>query len=118
MDAGDTGIYLRGSRKAQLNIWSQDLGSGEINGYRTDKNIPEEIRKACIPLKKADKKFGEWNRFVATVRGDRVTCVLNGELVIDNVRLPGMPAKGPIGLQHHGDPGEFRNLFIKELPAE
>jgi hypothetical protein len=114
MDAGDTGIYLRGSRKAQLNIWSQDLGSGEINGYRTDKAMPADVRKSCIPLKKADNPFGQWNRFVATVRGDRVTCVLNGETVIENARLPGMPAKGPIGLQHHGDPGEFRNLFVQE----
>ncbi len=118
MDAGDSGIYLRGSRKAQLNIWSQDLGSGEINGYRTDKKMPEDVRKACIPLKKADKKFGEWNRFEATVKGDRVTVILNGEKVIDNVRLPDMPAKGPIGLQHHGDPVEFRNFFIKELSAQ
>jgi hypothetical protein len=115
LDAGDTGIYLRGSRKAQLNIWSQDLGSGEINGYRTDKSLPEDVRKACIPLKKADKKFGEWNRFVVTMRGDRVTAVLNGETVLDGMRLPGVPAKGPIGLQHHGDPAEFRNLFIREL---
>jgi hypothetical protein len=115
LDAGDTGIYLRGSTKAQLNIWSQDLGSGEINGYRTDKKQPADVRLACIPLKKADKKFGEWNRFFATVRGERVTVMLNGEKVIDNARLPGMPAKGPIGLQHHGDPGEFRNLYIKDL---
>jgi hypothetical protein len=115
LDAGDTGIYLRGDRKAQLNIWSQDLGSGEINGYRTDKTQPADVRKACIPVKKADKKFGEWNRFVATVRGDRVTVVLNGETVIPEAHLSKMPAKGPIGLQHHGDPGEFRNLFVKEL---
>jgi hypothetical protein len=115
LDAGDTGIYLRGSRKAQLNIWSQDLGSGEINGYRTDKSQPADVRKACIPLKKADKKFGEWNRFVVTMRGERLTVVLNGETVIDNAQLPGVPTKGPIGLQHHGDPAEFRNLFIREL---
>jgi 3-keto-disaccharide hydrolase len=114
-DAGDTGIYLRGSRKAQLNIWSQDLGSGEINGYRTDTKQPADVRKACIPVKKADKPFGQWNRFEATVRGDRVTVVLNGETVIPEARLPGLPATGPIGLQHHGDPSEFRNLFIKPL---
>ena len=115
LDAGDSGIYLRGNRKAQLNIWSQDLGSGEINGYRTDQKMPADVRKACIPLKKADKPFGEWNHFEITTRGERVTVVLNGDLVIDKARLPGVPATGPIGLQHHGDPVEFRNLWIKEL---
>lgn len=118
LDAGDSGIYLRGSRKAQLNIWSQDLGSGEINGYRTDQKMPADVRKACIPLKKADKPFGEWNHFEITMRGDRVTVVLNGERVIDKARLPGVPATGPIGLQHHGDPVEFRSLSIKELSSE
>jgi hypothetical protein len=118
LDAGDSGINLRGSRKAQLNIWSQDLGSGEINGYRTDQKMPADVRKACIPLKKADKPFGEWNRFEITMRDDRVTVVLNGELVIDKARLPGVPATGPIGLQHHGDPVEFSNLSIKELAPE
>jgi hypothetical protein len=45
-----------------------------------------------------------------------VTVVLNGQTVIDNARQPGVPARGPIGLQHHGDPVEFRSLFIKDLP--
>jgi hypothetical protein len=31
------------------------------------------------------------------------------------VQLPGIPAKGPIGLQDHGDAVEFTNVFIKEL---
>jgi hypothetical protein len=115
LDAGDSGIYLRGNSKSQINIWSQAMGSGEINGYRTDKKLPDDIRKACIPLKAADHKFGEWNRFEITMRGERVTVVLNGETVIDNARLPGVPMRGPIGLQHHGDPVEFRNLFIKPL---
>lgn len=115
LDAGDSGIYLRGSSKAQINIWSQVLGSGEINGYRTDRTMPPEVRRACIPIRNADLPLGQWNRFVITMRGDRVTVVLNGVPVITEARLPGVPAKGPIGLQHHGDPVQFRNLFIKEL---
>jgi Domain of Unknown Function (DUF1080) len=118
LDAGDSGFYLRGSIKSQINIWSQAMGSGEINGYRTDKSLPDEIRKACMPTQNADKKFGQWNRFEITVRGERVTVVLNGVTVIDKARLPGMPAKGPIGLQNHGDAVEFRNLFLKEVGPE
>ena len=41
--------------------------------------------------------------------------MLNGELVIDRAELPKVPSRGPLGLQNHGDPVEFRNLFIKEL---
>ena len=62
----------------------------------------------------------------AVIEGDRVTVVLNGKTVIDNAQIPGIPEKGPIGLQHHGrwQNGEFvgppslvqfRNIFVKEL---
>jgi hypothetical protein len=33
-NAGDSGIYLRGDSKSQVNIWSRPVGSGEIWGYR------------------------------------------------------------------------------------
>jgi hypothetical protein len=115
IDAGDSGLYFRGSPKCQANIWSQVLGSGEINGYRVDRKLPDAIRKACIPSKRADRPFGEWNWFKVTIRGDRMTVVLNGEKVIDAAKLPELPRTGPIGLQHHGDPVQFRNLFVKEL---
>jgi len=116
LDAGDSGIYLRGTPKCQANIWSQELGSGEINGYRTDRQMPPEVRRGCIPLRRADRPFGQWNAFLITVEQDRMTVVLNGQKVIDAVQLPGLPESGPIGLQHHGDPVQFRRLCIKELP--
>ena len=115
LDAGDSGILMRGVLKCQANIWSQELGSGEINGYRTDRSLPQEIRRACIPIRKADRPLGEWNAFEITLQGDAMTVILNGEKVIDAARLPDVPTKGPIGLQHHGDPVQFRNLFIKPL---
>ena len=114
---GDSGIYLRGTPKCQANIWVNPLGSGEIYGYRVDKNMPEEVRKAATPRKVADKPVGEWNRFVITMKGDRITVELNGEVVIENAQLPNCPKEGPIALQHHGNPVEFKNIFIKELPA-
>jgi len=113
--AGDSGIYVRGSSKCQANIWCDPMGSGEVYGYRTDGSQPEEVRKACTPKKKADKPVGEWNSFIITMKGDRLTVVLNGEEVISNAQLPGAAAKGPIALQHHGNPMEFRNISIKEL---
>lgn len=115
-NAGDSGIYLRGNSKSQVNIWCWPAGSGEVYGYRTDRAQSPEVRAAVTPKKKADRPIGEWNRFVITMRGDRLTVNLNGETVIENARLPGVPPRGPIALQHHGDPIEFANIFVRDLP--
>jgi hypothetical protein len=91
------------------------MGSGDINDYHKDESLPAAMRRACMPKKKADAKSGEWNRFAITMRGDRIAVVLNGETVIEGAELPGVPQRGPIGLQDHNDPIEFRNLFLKPL---
>jgi hypothetical protein len=114
LDAGDSGLLFRGTAKCQANIWSQELGSGEVNGYRTDHKMPQEVRRACIPIKNADRPPGAWNAFLITLKADRMTTVLNGEQVID-VELPNLPKSGPIGLQHHGDPVQFRQIWVKTL---
>lgn len=114
---GDSGIYLRGSIYSQVNIWAHPMGSGDITGYRNNKKLSDAVRASAIPTARADKKPGEWNRFHITMRGEQVTVVLNGVTVIDRIHLPGVPARGPIALQHHGDPIEFANLYIRELPA-
>jgi len=115
MDAGDSGIYLRGSSKSQVNIWCWPSGSGEVWGYRLDTNLPQAVRAAVTPRMKADKPIGQWNRFIITMKGDRLTVNLNGQTVIEDALLPGVPKRGPIALQHHGDPIQFANIFIKEM---
>ena len=114
-DAGDSGIYFRGSSKNQANIWCWPCGSGEVYGYRTDPKMPAEVRAGVTPKVKADNAPGEWNRFHITVKGDRLTIELNGKQVITNAQLPGMAAEGPIALQNHGDPVQFANLYIREI---
>jgi len=114
-DAGDSGIYLRGSSKSQVNIWCWPVGSGEVYGYRTDKSQPADVRAGVTPKTRADRPIGQWNRFEITMKGDRLTVVLNGETVIENAHLPGVAPRGPIALQHHGDPIQFANIYIKEL---
>ena len=118
LDAGDSGIYFRGHFPCQANIWSQELGSGEINGYRTNKKLPVKLRQSCLPFKYADRPLGEWNAFRIRLQDDRMTVRLNGQLVLLSEKLPDLPAKGPIGLQHHGDPLEFRNIWVRELPTK
>ena len=117
-DAGDSGLHLRGTRKAEINMWSWPIGSGEVWGYRDDLKLPAEVRAGVTPKLKADKPLGQWNRFHITMKGDRLTVVLNDKTVIENAQLPDIPARGPIALQHHGDPIQFANIYIKELSPE
>ena len=112
---GDSGLYLRGAPQVQIwdayNQWG--IGSGGL--YNNKKN-PDKA------LKIADRPVGDWNRFHVIMRGEKVTVWLNGELVVDNVTLenywdrtkPIFP-KEQIELQCHGDPIEWRNVFIKRL---
>jgi hypothetical protein len=115
MDAGDSGVFLRGYRKAQANLFCYPCGSGEVWEYRTDPRMPADVRKACMPRKRADKPPGEWNRMEITLKGDRMTVVVNGEEVITQARLPGIPARGPIGLQHEHGTVQFKDLAVKVL---
>jgi hypothetical protein len=114
-EPADSGIYLRGSSKAQVNIWVRPIGSGDIRGYRVDKTLPMDVRTACTPKVVADAKPGQWNRFFITMKGDRCTVVLNGQTIIDNAQLPGVAAEGPVALQYHHDAIQFSNVYIQEL---
>jgi hypothetical protein len=122
----DSGILLRGAGKSQVNIWCWPTGSGEVYGYRMDRNMPPEVRAGVTPKKNMDKNIGEWNTFEITMRGDRLTVKLNGEAVIEQAQLPGIAPRGRIGLQHHGAKRDgkwvsppalvqFRNIYIREL---
>jgi hypothetical protein len=114
-ERGDSGLYLRGAPQVQIwdahNQWH--IGSGGL--YNNKKN-PSKA------LKIADKPIGEWNSFYVKMVGEKVTVYLNGVLVVDNVTLenywdrnrPIFPV-GQIELQCHGDPIEWRNIYIKEL---
>ncbi len=122
----DSGVFLRGSSKSQVNIWCWPTGSGEVYGYRMDEKMSTAVRTGVTPKANADKDVGQWNAFEITMKGDRLTVVLNGVTVLENAQLPGIPARGPLGLQHHGQKKDgvwtgppslvqFRNISIKEL---
>ena len=52
----DSGVYLRGSSKSQINIWCWPIGSGEVYGYRMDEKMPPEVRAGVTPRANADKR--------------------------------------------------------------
>jgi|GEM_PF-364552 len=116
--AGDSGIYVRGAPIGQVNIWSQPMGSGDLNPVHKNVSFSEAIRRAAMPAKHADNPFGTWNRFVIAAVGDRVWVRLNGEDVIRNAQIPGLPETGPVLLQNHKDPISFRNLYVLPLPDD
>jgi len=100
------------------------VGSGEVWGYRTDPALSPEVHAGVTPKVRADRPIGQWNTFHIIMKGDRLTVSLNGQRVLDKAQLPGIPARGPISLQHHGDRKDgdwgasflqFRRVFIKEL---
>ena len=123
----DSGIYLRGN--PQIQIWDTrkeagyhkhgaDKGSGGLwNNKRTG--------DGRHPLVHADKPIGEWNHIKIRQIGAVTTVWLNGQLVVDKAvmenfweRRKPLPAKGPIYLQTHGAPIEWRDITILELKNE
>jgi hypothetical protein len=108
---GDSGIYLRG--KPQVQIWDRPEGSGGLYNNKVGPSQPSKV---------ADRPAGQWNTFRILMRGEKVTVYLNGEKVVDDVTLENypdyqgpIPPRGPIELQHHETPLQFRNIFLKEL---
>lgn len=114
----DAGIYLRGTPQVQIwdtsrvNVGAQ-VGSGGLYNNATNPSKPTKV---------ADRKMGEWNSFYIKMVGDRVTVVLNGEKVVDEVilenywdrKLPIFPTE-QLELQAHGSKAYYRNIYVKEL---
>ena len=113
---GDSGFYVRGMPQIQIwdpNMW-QGLGSGGLWNNR---------RGSFSARRCADRPVGNWNTTRIRIVGELVTVWVNDVLVVDAVRLEnyrhpsyGIPLVDTFELQCHGDPVEFRNIFIKELP--
>lgn len=113
----NSGFYLRGRHEIQI-LDDYAKGKPTINGNGA-------IYNQTAPSKFASKPAGEWNTVEATIVGNKISVVLNGEKIHDNVvcdRATGseidnkVNEPGPIFLQ--GDHGSvaFRNLRIKILP--
>jgi type 1 glutamine amidotransferase len=104
----DSGVFVRDN--FQLNIWCWDFGSGEMWEHRgSAKTGP------YVPASREDRPVGEWNTFLVTVMDDRVTVRLNGKEVITGAELKVKGKSSPIGLQQHGDPLEFKSIYIRDI---
>jgi len=113
----DSGVFVRDNK--QLNIWTWDMGSGEMWEHRGRfKPTTKGQRNPYIPKTREDRPVGEWNTFLITVSDGHVTVLLNGKEVITRAKLIGASPRSTIGLQRHGDPLEFKSIYIKPIPPQ
>jgi len=111
----NSGIYLRGRYELQvLDDYGEktfERGHMSVYGWHT-------------PLVNASKPAGEWQTMEATVVGNRVTVVLNGQKVQDNVTLEAITGgaldvnesePGPIMLQGDHEKVWYRKVTVTPI---
>lgn len=123
----DSGIYLRATPQVQIWDFTKEGGKWGTGADKGSGGLFNNSRSAPgrDPLVLADKPFGQWNRFQIRQLGARTRVVLNDKLVVDDAilenywdrKLP-LIAKGPVQLQTHGGEIQWRNIFVREVPAE
>lgn len=118
-DGSNSGFYLRGRHEIQI--------LGDFAKGKAAKGGNGAIYNHTAPSEFASKPAGEWQTVEATMIGNKITVILNGKKIHDNVvcdRATGseldknVTEPGSVFLQ--GDHGtvSFRNLVVKELPKE
>jgi hypothetical protein len=123
----DSGIYLRGTPQVQIWDYTKEGGKWDRGADKGSgglwNNSPGAPGKD--PLVLADKPFGEWNHLRIIQVGARTTVYLNDKLVVDNApmenfwdRSQALFARGVIQLQTHGGEIRWRNVFLREIPAD
>lgn len=130
---GNSGIFLQNRYEVQvLDNWEN---ATYVNG------MAGSIYKQHVPLANPAKRPGEWQTYDILYRAPdfdadgevvvpaRVTVILNGVLVQNNVEIygptvytgyPEYEAHGAdrISLQDHSNPVSYRNIWVRELDTE
>jgi 3-keto-disaccharide hydrolase len=118
-DGSNSGFYLRGRHEIQI--------LGDFKSGKPSMGGNGAIYQHTAPSVFASKPAGEWQQVEATMIGDKITVVLNGKKIHDQVpcdRATGSELDknvlepGSFFLQ--GDHGvvSFRKIEVKELPKE
>lgn len=105
-------------------------GSHEVIGYQADMGqqywgcLYDESRRKKVLVTASEAalaglKKSDWNEYVITARGNRITLELNGVKSVEWVEKEAVDDSGFIALQLHSGPPfqmEFKNLMVKVLP--
>src|SRR6266700_564771 len=132
-ERGNSGVFLMGLYEIQV------LDSYENKTYADGQ--ASAVYGQYPPLVNASRPPGQWQSYDIIfhgprfdkegklVRAARVTVLHNGVLVQDNVEPTGPTEHGqrppykahaeklPLGLQDHGNPVRFRNIWIREMKS-
>lgn len=130
----NSGVFLMGLYEVQVNL------CGEENSTYPD-GMPGAIYGQAPPLADASTGLGDWQSYDILFRAPRfdeagemvdpglITVLMNGICVQHGWafqgptqfrKLPQWSAHGeraPLKLQFHGDPVEYRNIWIRDVPA-
>lgn len=123
----NSGVYLHGRYEVQVL---------DTFGDPPASNIAGAIYNIAPPLVNAARPGGQWQTYDIIFRAPRfdldgnvtelprVTVIHNGIVVQNNLELPrttpgglgdDMVPEGPILLQDHGDPVQYRNIWVRPL---
>jgi len=120
---GNSGFYfnvgdLKSPVEKGIEVQIYD-SAGKPEGAKLTDHDSGGIIPGVPPTKNTAKAAGEWNKMKVTVKGGKVTVVLNGEQVndvsLDHPKLKNRPRSGYIGFQDHGLPLRLRNIKVREL---
>ncbi|MCK4791841.1 MAG: DUF1080 domain-containing protein, partial [Desulfobacteraceae bacterium] len=131
---GNSGVFFMGIYELQI------LDSYNNRTYADGQAA--SIYSQYPPLVNACRGPGQWQSYDVSfvrpifdgtgkcIRPARITVLHNGVVVHNNVEIKGRTEhkkkakyrphsdKGPISLQDHGNPMQFRNIWIRELPEQ
>ncbi len=144
--ATPTVIKGRGQGRGNSGVFLMDIYELQVlDSYKND-TYPDgqaaSIYSQYPPLVNACRGPGQWQSYDVSfvrpifdragkcIRPARITVLHNGVVVHNNVEIKGRTEykkkakyrphsdKGPISLQDHGNPMQFRNIWIRELPEQ
>jgi hypothetical protein len=105
------GLYDEGRREW---LWPSQSGRTKEEKFLAHEKESQEFFKK--PEIAGALKRNDWNKYRITCQGDSIKIEVN-DVDITEIK-DDVDARGPIGIQHHGEKGatyKFRNLKIREL---